>query len=405
MIDEKIEKENEVPAVSDENNDSEVAVKKNHDKRNVVIKLLVFGVLVLIMLWVDGLILIPKWTGLNITKNQRGFYSEPKNSLDVLFVGSSNVSKGISPIELWSKTGIPSYNRSTQGQTMWTSYYILKDALNYQSPKVVVVNIDGCFISCNEKEGNQQKFFNNLSWGEAKWEALCAPAYKISVNDIISYMFPVFRYHSRFDRLVLTDLDKAYVPHYKSETKGYEVNLMVNPYKGGMKYMKDTGETKAIPKYSVEYLDKIVELCKDKNIKLILSEVPSSYAWSKAESDAITAYANGKGVTFIDFNTEEMMNTTGFDWKTDTIDRGDHCNISGAVKITDYFGDYFIQNFGLTSKKDNPEYASWKTYMEQYNKDIDAKRGKEVNKNKPGAKHKFVGKQMSKELSDSFKVS
>lgn len=403
MIENKTNKENDILTAPDES--TAVVEKKKHEKLYVFIKLFVFGVLLLIMLWADGLVLLPKWTSLNITKNQRGFYAEKKNSLDVLFVGSSNISKGVSPIELWSKTGIPSYNRSTQGQTMWTSYYILKDALNYQTPKVVVVNLDGCFISKKEKEGNHQKFFNNLHWGDAKWEALSAPVYNNSVNDIISYMFPVFRYHSRFDQLVLTDLDKAYVPHYQSETKGYEVNLMVNPYKGGLRYMKDVGEKKIIPDYSVEYLDKIAALCSEKNIKLILAEIPSAYAWTKAESDAITDYANSKGLTFIDFNTEEVMNAMNFDWKTDTIDRGDHCNISGAVKITNYFGNYFLQNCGLTSKKDNPEYASWKSDMEQYNKDIDEKRGKEVNKNKPGAKHKFSGKQMSKEKADTFKVS
>ena len=81
--------------------------------KNIVLKVLSFVIIGLIILNVLGKVFIPKWITVKdnrITYIVKGFYEEPKNSLDVIFMGNSDVYRGISPITLWDEYGIASYN-------------------------------------------------------------------------------------------------------------------------------------------------------------------------------------------------------------------------------------------------------------------------------------------------------
>lgn len=79
-----------------------------------------------ILLWFTPNIFIPNW---KIDKQEgqnyitKGFYSENKNSLDVLFVGSSNMYRDITPMTLYAKYGITSYTFGNTSARAWNIYY------------------------------------------------------------------------------------------------------------------------------------------------------------------------------------------------------------------------------------------------------------------------------------------
>ena len=86
-----------------------------------VICFLLIGVLLFLAI---SNIVIPKWVtpaDNRMSYIMQGFYKEPKNSLDVIFMGNSDVYRGISPITLWDEYGIASYNYVSSGQRMWTA--------------------------------------------------------------------------------------------------------------------------------------------------------------------------------------------------------------------------------------------------------------------------------------------
>ena len=47
----------------------------------------------------------------------RALYEEPRDSLDVVFVGSSHILNGAFPLELWHEYGIVSNNLGQHGQS------------------------------------------------------------------------------------------------------------------------------------------------------------------------------------------------------------------------------------------------------------------------------------------------
>lgn len=64
-----------------------------------------------------------------------------KNSVDVLFLGSSVVVNAFIPQEMYEDYGIRSYNLGSEQQSPFLSYYLLKEAYKSQNPKAVVLDL------------------------------------------------------------------------------------------------------------------------------------------------------------------------------------------------------------------------------------------------------------------------
>ena len=64
-----------------------------------------------------------------------------------------------------------------------------------------------------------------------------------------------------------------------------------------------------------------------------------------------------------------MTDEIGFDTSSDYRDRY-HCNASGAMKVTTYFGDYISQHYDIPDRRGDPDYSEWDrqlaSYREQY---------------------------------------
>jgi hypothetical protein len=106
-----------------------------------------------------------------------------------------------------------------------------------------------------------------------------------------------------------------------------------------------------------EYLQKIIDLCKQENIGLVLFCAPyPETADESAQQNSIADLAKANGITFFDFNT--FYQKIGIDFATDYRD-GDHLNSSGADKVTKYLEDYLRANYDLTDHRGDPAYKLW----------------------------------------------
>lgn len=54
----------------------------------------------------------------------------------------------------------------------------------------------------------------------------------------------------------------------------------------------------------------------------------------------------------------------GIDWKSDTLDGGDHLNEAGATKVSKYLGTFLKERYGLTDHRGNAAYAVWDRLVE-----------------------------------------
>lgn len=102
-----------------------------YDKK--VISLIIFAVLTILIAVNYEDIIKNKYESYNIKQ----YYNE-KNNIDVFFLGTSRVYFTMSPMEIWHKYGIVSYNRGTAQQYYKVSYLFLEEILSKYNPKLII---------------------------------------------------------------------------------------------------------------------------------------------------------------------------------------------------------------------------------------------------------------------------
>lgn len=285
-----------------------------------------------------------------------GFYKLEKNSVDVLFMGSSHAATSFNPQVIYDEYGITSYNLGCPQQSVFTTYYWLREALKYQSPQVLVLETNTFhkykdayvynYFNCSE--ASLRKAFDSMKFSPLKIEL----ARKIEEVDpsqsALSYFLMNIRYHSRWTNLSESDYSqKALAAH--GAMKGYVI------VDGSQKDAEDvTFSTEDLDSVNAEpmaevtedYLGKIVELCKQKNIKLVFAKIPSLEPIGRYK--AVEEFAKQYSIPFYDFNEETKYKEAGYSAE----DLYGHLNYNGAAKISRYLGERFLNDYGVKPRED-----------------------------------------------------
>lgn len=335
------------------------------EKRKKIVRVILFLLIGILLFHIISTILLPEWvTAGDVTLSLRGFYQEKRNSIDVLFIGDSNVYRGVSPLAIWKEQGITSYDYSSPKQNLLLSYYSIKECLKTQKPKVIMLEVNQAFYEENPDEQSVRKVIDNMKLGTNKWQAINEPEFSHTNLEKLSYIFPIIRYHSRWDKL--TDKDFARIKlSYHSTFKGYLPTKQIRPYQKKLDYMKKGESQEQIGQKAKIYLDKIDSLCKQNNIKLVLMRIPEIESWSWEKNQDMTKYAKEKQLDFLDMNIEEGIH---INWETDSEDAGAHLNITGAEKVSAFLGKYLKEVHHLEDHREDNKYETWKQALEEYEK-------------------------------------
>lgn len=260
---------------------------------------------------------------------------------DVIFLGDCEVYANISPMELYREQGITGYVRGSSQQLIWQSYYILKETFRYETPKAVVYNVNAMRHGEPVNEAYNRLTIDKMKWSPEKVGIIRASM--LEEEDFLSYVFPILRYHSRFDELKKEDFQ--YLFRTKDNTwNGHLMNKNVKP-------VGKLPTRRLLPDYDFapvcwEYLDKIRALCEEHGTELILMKAPSVYPfWYDEYEVQIQTYAEKFGISY--YNLLEKVPELGIDYQTDTYDGGLHLNLSGATKLSRWFAGILAENHGL----------------------------------------------------------
>lgn len=271
---------------------------------------------------------------------------------DVIFLGDCEVYANFSPMELYRQRGITGYVRGSSQQLIWQSYYILKETFRYETPKAVVYNVNAMRYAEPVSEAYNRLTIDKLKWSSEKVAIIRASM--LEEEDFLSYVFPILRYHSRFDELKAEDFQ--YLLRSKDVTwNGYLMNKSVKP-------LGKLPTKRLLPDYSFspvcwEYLDRIRQLCEDNGTELILVKAPSVYPFWYDEYEAqIQDYAQKYGISY--YNLLSKAEEIGIDYQTDTYDGGLHLNLAGATKLSRWFAEVLAENHSLPDHRNDPAIAS-----------------------------------------------
>jgi len=334
-----------------------------------VIKVVCFGLIFCMLFWTVQEIFIPK----RIFGREKdeptvnmigGFYEEPENSFDVMLIGSSSMFCNVNPLVIFRENGVSSYILGTSAQQLHATYFLLREALKTQKPKVVVVDVRSIVYQNNYNEAYNHLVFDYVPFSLNKIQGI-ENSLEIAANDsIVNYLLPLVKYHTRWKEIMANDFSqvgkdktyalKGYYARYDSQKTDYDDYYKIP-------------ELMELPERNRYYLDQIVETCKNENIELVFIKTPMAATWRQQYSNMMTDYLVDKDVPFLDYNT--LLDEIGLDVKQDFFDDGAHLNDKGATKVSLHLGKYLKQKYNLPDHRGEEEFISWDNDWNIYQQD------------------------------------
>lgn len=337
-------------------------------KRKILLSGIGMAVSSVLLLAAAQRLLQPKYMGDVVEGNLVADYYESGYDHDVLFVGDCECYENFSPVTLWQDYGISSYIRGSAQQLIWQSYYLLEDALRYEKPDVVVFNVLSMKYGTPQNENYNRMSIDGMRWSKSKSDNIKASM--TEEESYLSYVFPILRFHSRWNDLNADDFKYFF---------GVEPNFFSGYFlRADVKAAENVPEGRPLTDYNFadtcwEYLDKMRTLCAENGIQLVLIKAPSLYPhWYKQWDKQIVEYAEKNALPYVNFLDDAMMQQTGVDFSTDTYDGGLHMNVYGAEKLSRWFGKYLCEQFSLKDRRDEPQLsAHWRDISERYYAEIE----------------------------------
>ena len=294
-------------------------------------------------------------------RQARDLYAQPKNSIDVVFMGSSHIHCDINTALLYEQYGITAYDYSAAEQPLWITYYYLQEVCKTQNPKLVVLDLyspaaylpDYQYTWLKDNLNGVRFSFNKL---HMLYDA-CEP------GDYKDYFPSMATYHARYKELTAEDWDYLTMSkEVRASFKGY------TPYRSTASFetpqLKDSyAEESWMTDKSKEYLLKIIEYTRIHNIDLYLFVAPYVV---KPEHEPIywkiKEIAEEHDIPYRDFNYE--YTDMGLDF-TKHMNDDSHLNYNGSTLFTGYLANILTQTYDLPDHRGDAYYESWERHVQE----------------------------------------
>lgn len=344
-----------------------------------------------------------------ISKAYRG---EPRDSIDTVFIGNSDIYRAISPVDLFHQTGITSAIAGRPNKQLSEVPGDIRDILRYQNPKTIVLETDCMFSGTNP---GFKKGISPLEAEAAKVDVAGQTPSKATAADVavqappkakaadvagqapskakasahqnifdkckallqegdsaflaaLNYKFPLVKYHDNWKHLKLAAfLQPRGKYHFSNKGMAYANTVKAYPF--GNEYMQLSGGKHAmLSEEKLDQFQKIYDLCDRNGVRLVLLTVPSANTWNKGKSDTVKQLAKKYDLTYYDYNHQLPA---GFDWTTDSKDGGNHLNYAGASAVTKDLAKKLTDDLTMSPTSLTKEQKQqWKKDYEHFHKSI-----------------------------------
>lgn len=317
-------------------------MKNFYSAHRPLCKILSFALVLVLIL--EGL----SWLSVSLDRNRDPmlnhstscFFEEPKNTIDVLAIGTSDVYSSVAPLEWWKQYGYTGYAWGEPSQRIFETYVYLKKIYKKQRPRVVFLEVGDLY-----RDSTNAQVLDSI------------------VRTFLGQIFPLVIYHRNFSPVKFLNLGAP----LRSVTKGYLLRGDTVPCEGSQDYSKRYKNPTPINPYCAKELARCVDLCETHGSYVVLLSIPDRSSWSIGRHYAIKKLARQCGVPYMDLNTAMRRK---INWKTDSADGGMHMNYRGAKKVSDFLGNYLHRNFALPDHRSSSAYAPWNTDYRKYAKAI-----------------------------------
>ena len=291
-----------------------------------------------------------------------GFYEEPEDTLDAVYIGSSNCYAFWNSLTAWEENGIAVWPYAAHGMMFEATEYIIKEGRKTQPDALYIVNLNGLT--------NPNRFPAKIHWttdympfslNKMQLINCLTKESGYSLSESIEYYIPLTLYHDRW-----SDLNEQ------------DFNYEVDGLKGAGNYPGYINKTKDITDIYLrsdnrtsidsvfDVVESLLDYCEEENVKVLFVTVPRVEKPVETIDllNSVNDYIESRG-----FDTLNLMNKDdeiGLELNQDYYNN-QHTNIHGSIKFTRYISQYIIDKYGFENKRGNETYNSWEDGLKKYN--------------------------------------
>lgn len=285
-----------------------------------------------------------------------GFYKEPKDSIDVMMIGASEVLYAdYSATEAWKNYGYTSYSLGVSGVPGSLYKSMLREALTRQHPKVVVFEVNGFLQkdSYYDRTVKLHSWIDNIHNEENRLDTIKEIVPKDEQDNFTN---PLKLYHSNWK-----DIDKCAhtfatrVGMYFTKTSCMKGFSSIAKYSdcpsGKQKTLYFTDKSRA-------YMTDLLEYCKAQGVeKVLFARFPHEKEVKNPQvlcdvKELVESY----GYDFASFEGDKEL--IGINERDDFYN-SEHLNINGSRKFTAYMGKYLSDNYRLNADHSPELKSAW----------------------------------------------
>ena len=317
-------------------------------------------------------------TGAGDRLNILAFQTEREDSLDMVYIGGSNVGEYWDPFLAWEKSGLTSYSYFTTAMAASPTIACIKEIYKAQSPRLIIVDVRKFLIWNDSIDVGFRNIVDALPLNVNRLESIIyhCKLNDISAKEMVESIFDLGLYHNNLDalgqecnwRMSDDDFGNFYIDRFN----GYEYNWAwdANPYFGDYVFPKSK-KCSDMLKSSERCFRDLLEFCNKSSIELLLTASPFIIQdQTLAEGlNEIARIAGEYNIPFLNCNLPETYSEIGLDFWTDFYDSY-HVNVLGARKYTEFLTKYISENYQLPDHRSDADFSEWYDEYDAYSEII-----------------------------------
>lgn len=299
--------------------------------KKYIVRIIQFFAIVALVDFVVG------WAGDYLQTHAKGGGTKAINDLvkkdqhDILILGSSRARHHYDTPFLSDTLNLDVYNAGYDGNGVILAYGILQMVLERYEPKLVVFDVEPSFdIYEYAADNNHIRYLNNL---KPYYNRSGIPEIfkDVSTEEWYKVQSGMIRNNTEIiSRVVDNTINRGRTPCGYSPLKGVMTEESVSDH-------KDSGE---LDSFKLKYIQKLITLCKENNIPLIMVASPKYGAENSIALNPAMDLAKQNNVVFLDYYAAPLF-MSHMEWFNEPM----HLNGVGAKNFSIYISDFIKKKY------------------------------------------------------------
>lgn len=348
-----------------------------------IVKAIVFIILGFAILLHISYILRPSFSlsEENEKRNMLGYYAEDKQTMDIVYFGSSDALVYWMPYQAYEITSLTSYTYGRSGMGAGLFCDALQEVLAHQSPSLIIVSIRSIIESPNYlPEVRMRNITDTLKYSSLqRWrmifhntdhilltneelEEKTDNAIQRLINSVAFY-FDIVKYHDNWEDISEDSFNYVNGITITSDTKGYLLKTDIEAQERDAS-VPDIIEQESISALAEQELVNIMDLAHEKDLNVLFVLPPYRETEDvRKKFNYVKELLNNNGFECLDIN--ENFEETGIDMTTDFYNER-HVNVNGGIKYTDFLSTYLLENYHVESAQGELVHAKWNEELKEW---------------------------------------